>query len=117
MMPIDDQVIQPVEVAPEIPPADDISQTVTVADALQASRQAHAMYQQCSPRMASVPGSAPMLQQGDARSALDALKRAAAARAYAELLDPTHADPAWIEDGRTHPAQETLVFYVQQLSK
>jgi hypothetical protein len=112
---VDDGVIQPIEPTPE--PVEAVAQTITIADALQSSRQAHAMYTQLSPRMAAVAGSTPVLQQGDARGALDALKKAAAARAYAELLDPLHQDPAWAEDGRTHPAQETLVFYLQVLSR
>ncbi len=118
--PVDPVAITPIEDVPPDPPSDAISPpppTITVADALQSSRQAHAMYTQSMPRMAAVAGSTPVLQQGDAKAALDALKKAAAARAYAELLDPTHQDPAWAEDGRTHPAQETLVFYLAQLSK
>ena len=115
---------QPVPAPAVDPPARDVPvliekerPPITVADALAASRQAHAAYQQHSPRMAAVPGSTPVVSHGDARAALAALKRAASQRAYAEGIDPMHHDPAWAEDGRTHPAQETLVFYLQQLAK
>ena len=56
--------------------------------------------------------------------AIDALQEAAAARAHAELLDPEYQDPAWTDNGATHPAAEArhdayqeplLRFYVDQL--
>lgn len=115
----DTAVAAPVADEKPAPPIEDKPTTQpSVADALAASRQAHTLYHQHSPRMAAVPGSAtPVLQQGDAGQAFAALKRAAAARAYAELLDPTHQDPAWLEDSRTMPAQEILVYYLQELAK
>jgi hypothetical protein len=107
---VDAPVIEPVaEVDPPAP--------VTVADLLQTSRQAHSLYHQNLPRMAAVPGVGAQLQPGDAIESARWLKAAAAARAQAELLDPTHSDPSWANDAATHPNQELLVFYLQQLSK
>ena len=120
MMPIDPVVEVPIADAPvDVPP--DPPQpppAPTVSALLATSRRAHLQYHQSLPRMAAVNGSAgPQLQQGDADAALSALKAAAAARAQAELIDPTHNDRAWIEDAQTTPHQETLVFYLQQLAK
>ena len=107
-------------IAPDVvvAPAPALTPQPSVRDLLATSRAAHMNYQAALPRMAAVHGAAmAVAQPGDAPTAMANLKAAAAARAQAELLDPSHSDPSWAEEATTHPSQELLVYYLQQLSK
>lgn len=114
MMP-DPVVVADVQVDP--PPVIVDPPQPSVSDLLAASRRAHLLYHQESPRMAASGASAPVMQAGNPDAARDWLKQAANARAQAELLDPTHSDQAWADEVGTFPHQELLVFYLLQLSR
>ena len=88
----------------------------TVSDLLAQSRRAHLLYHQESPRMAA-NGPSVQMQAGNPAAAREWLKQAAAARAQAEVIDPTHSDPSWADEANAFPHQELLVYYLQQLSK
>ena len=89
----------------------------SVKDLLELSQSAHMRYQQFQPRMVPNGSGGVVANVGDRDSGIAALKAAAATRAQAELVDPTHRDPAWQQAEATHPAKELLLFYLQQLSK
>lgn len=104
-------VVDPVVVDPPAPAQP------TVADLLAQSQRAHLLYHQESPRMAAQSGALPVMQPGNPAAAREWIKQAAASRAQAELIDPTHSDPAWADEPAQFPHQELLVFYLQQLSR
>lgn len=70
----------------------------SVADLLSASRQAHLRYRQHVPRMATVPGSNPVAQNGDEVEARSAVRQAFELRQQAEAADPARSSIAWHED-------------------
>lgn len=88
----------------------------SVRDQLAAAQRAHRLYEQHSPRMVA-NGVVVERAAGDPDEALRYLKEAARARAQAEVIDPTHSDPAWAAEAAQFPHQELLVFYLQQLSR
>ena len=85
----------------------------TIAALLSASRTAHRQYIRLSGLWSRDPGNTDPVQ------AIVEFRRAAQLRAYAELLDPSHSDPAWIEEVETNQNFENgplLYHYREQLT-
>ena len=83
--------------------------TVSVADLLTQSRQAHARYR----RLSHDTKNTHLLAQGEA------IQAALLARLSAEHLDPAHDDPAWLEDAQAQKgltSDELITFYGRYLA-
>lgn len=90
---------------------------MTVADALQQSRDAHDRYRQALPHRVSDGAGGTIVVQGDAVIAGEALSEAAKWRAEAHVLDTAQGDPAWTDEAATHDHSALLDFYVAQLTR
>lgn len=86
----------------------------SIAEILAASRQAHLEYREAVPRrVAGHPQT--VVAEGDAAKARAALERARDLRQQAHDLDPAHVDHAWHAEASTHPHDELMAFYADQL--
>ena len=87
---------------------------MTVADALQRSREAHLHYRESLPRRVR-NGSSTVVVAGDAEQAGLALSDACRWRAEAHVLDPQQTDLAWGDEVVSYDHPALLDFYVAQL--
>lgn len=88
---------------------------MTVAEFLQASREAHQRYRDAVPHRVT-SGASTVIVAGDVELAGQALNEACRLRAEAHVLDPQRLDPAWQDEPPTHEHDALLDFYVRQLS-
>ena len=86
----------------------------TIAELLQQSRAAHALFRRFSPHVRAV-GSQKVVTAGDVTAARAHLALAGAFRKEAHDRDPDMTDPAWVDDiaaGFEH--SKVLTFYAEQ---
>jgi hypothetical protein len=90
---------------------------MTIAELLQSSREAHAVYRAATPHMRPDRVAGKLVTvTGDATAAHNALVTAYGARLSAEQADPGHADAAWANDRLAgFPHYALLQFYETQL--
>jgi hypothetical protein len=88
---------------------------MTVAELLQASRDAHQRYREAVPHRVT-SGASTVIVAGDAEVAGQALHEACRLRTEAHVLDPQRIDPAWQDEPSTHDHDTLLDFYATQLS-
>ena len=87
--------------------------TPSVSELLSQSRAQHLAYRAAQPRR-NTQG---QISDGDAIASDAAISEAGKLRAQAELADPQHADPAWLDEPATHDHDELLTFYFDLLHR
>ena len=90
---------------------------MTVAEALQLSRDAHLRYREALPRRISNGSGGTIAVDGNAEAAGIALNEACRFRAEAHGLDEKRSDPGWADEATTHDHSALLDFYVDQLTR
>jgi hypothetical protein len=99
------------------PTPDIVAPIQTIGELLGLSRAAHARYRGALGRKGSASGALIDLP-GDPVGAAGALLEAAKLRKRAELLDPTHADDAWVIDAdATGGSASLMTFYAEHLGR
>lgn len=88
----------------------------TIRELLDQSRTAHQEYRANVTRRIAQAQST-VIVRGDAERAGAALWRACRLRVEAHALDPQQTDPAWQDEANSHPHDELLDFYSDQLRR